>query len=218
MSTTAGAASAALEPSLEEKSRRKSPLRSSSRNPLRRSNSPSPGIGSIFGSRSNSRRIPLGEYGGAIAQRSVGGASPMSFLFRRSRSQPISPAPDAALADGTRQQNMAALLAARRKSKPCYIIDPRRSKSMQVWDIVTTLCLIFTALVTPYEVAFLEMPRTWSDAWNDPLFVINRFIDLVFITDMTLQFDLMYQDQNRLDGVKWIDEPSQIFNNYVKGW
>ena len=89
---------------------------------------------------------------------------------------------------------------------------------MQVWDIVTTLCLIFTALVTPYEVAFLEMPRTWSDAWNDPLFVINRFIDLVFITDMTLQFGLMYQDQNRLDGVKWIDEPSQIFNNYVKGW
>jgi hypothetical protein len=42
------------------------------------------------------------------------------------------------------------------------------------WDIVTMLCLVFTALVTPVEVAFLETNLNL-------LFALNRVVDLIFI-------------------------------------
>jgi len=32
-----------------------------------------------------------------------------------------------------------------------YRIDPRTSRRLQYWDALTTLALLFTALVTPYE-------------------------------------------------------------------
>lgn len=83
---------------------------------------------------------------------------------------------------------------------------------------MTTSCLAITALVTPYEVAFLSMPPTWSEAWGDPLFVVNRLVDVTFVIDLLLQFVLMYQDQNRVEGVKWIDEPAAIAHNYLAGW
>ncbi len=42
--------------------------------------------------------------------------------------------------------------------------------------MLVVLALVFTALVTPYEVAFLV--PTW-----DGLFAVNRLIDLVFLKD-----------------------------------
>ena len=42
-----------------------------------------------------------------------------------------------------------------------YLVDPRRSKKLPYWDALTSICLIFTALVTPVEVAFLVcVPRS----------------------------------------------------------
>lgn len=155
--------------------------------------------------------IQLGEAGGAIAQRSISTYN----LFRRTPSGQL----EGRLPERKEgQSEMARLLAARRGTKPCYIVDPRRSNVMTLWDASTTFCLLFTALVTPYEVAFLRMSTDWQAAWHSPLFVCNRMIDLVFTADMCLQFVLMYQDTNRLDGVKWIDEPKAIVRNYVRGW
>ena len=48
--------------------------------------------------------------------------------------------------------------------------------------MVTTLALVFVALVTPTEVAFLEPPAA-GDRWSNPLFLTNRFVDLIFIID-----------------------------------
>ena len=45
------------------------------------------------------------------------------------------------------------------------------------WDAATGLALVFTALVTPYEVAMLETRE-------NPLFYVNRFIDLIFYIDI----------------------------------
>ena len=39
---------------------------------------------------------------------------------------------------------------------PKWLIDPRTSKRMGYWDFTTVMALLFTALVTPFEVAFLE--------------------------------------------------------------
>ena len=56
-----------------------------------------------------------------------------------------------------------------------WLIDPRRAKWMTYWDIIVMLALLFTAIVTPMEVSF--MPPT--GACVTPLFLINRFVDLV---------------------------------------
>ena len=57
------------------------------------------------------------------------------------------------------------------------MIDPRKSKYIPYWDFVTSFALIYVCLVTPYEVGFLGSPTSWTDS----LFLINRFVDAIFI-------------------------------------
>ena len=40
------------------------------------------------------------------------------------------------------------------KRRPWWILDPRYSKFCPLWDFTTALALVFTAIVTPWEVAF----------------------------------------------------------------
>ena len=80
----------------------------------------------------------------------------------------------------------AANIVARVDKAPWYIIRPT-SSFMGWWDAATSIALILTALVTPFEVSFLEPDGV------DGLFVMNRMIDAIFIVDMALQFFLMYQ-------------------------
>jgi hypothetical protein len=54
-----------------------------------------------------------------------------------------------------------------------YIIQPDTSKFMKNWDIVLALALLFTAGVTPFEIAFLKTKL-------DSLFFTNRMVDIVF--------------------------------------
>ena len=184
--------------------------------------------------------IQLGEMGGAIAERPVRGYSKAKSKSRRPqlartmtwggvlmKSTSLIRSPTTLWGsssfkkkdDGdSPKKTVAELLAARRLTKPWYIIDPRRSKVMPFWDVLTTVCLLLTALITPFEVAFLSMPPTWTAAWVDPLFLVNRLVDLTFFIDLFLNFFLMYQDLNSVDGVKWIDEPAAIVQNYLRGW
>ena len=74
--------------------------------------------------------------------------------------------------------------------KTGFVIDPRNSKFMPYWDMVMLAALIFVAVVTPFEVTFLE-ERSIHDL--DILFVVNRFIDFCFLVDMFLCFNLSYQ-------------------------
>ena len=97
--------------------------------------------------------------------------------------------------------------------RPWWIIDPRSSKKMQTWDFVITAALIFTAFVTPVEVSFMPPPETALDA----LFIINRFVDVIFIIDMALQFVLMYPEEGR-EGARWIFDPVTIWKHYLKSW
>ena len=77
------------------------------------------------------------------------------------------------------------------KPKPWYIIDPRSAEILGFWDLLTSIALVFTAIVSPVEVAFLEAPGA-DVRWTDPLFLCNRVVDIVFIIDMTLQFFMGY--------------------------
>ncbi len=51
---------------------------------------------------------------------------------------------------------------------------PVSCAALQRWDLLTLLCLLFTALVTPVEVAFLTTNL-------NALFIINRVVDAVFV-------------------------------------
>lgn len=49
------------------------------------------------------------------------------------------------------------------------------------WDSVTTVALLFTVIVTPFEVGFLKAPTSINDL--NTLFFINRVVDAIFIVD-----------------------------------
>jgi len=100
------------------------------------------------------------------------------------------------------------------KRRSGWVVDPRTSRMMGFWDAATTICLVFTALVTPLEVGFFGGATSGSD----PLFLVNRLVDLIFAIDLVLNFSLMYSIKTPKDGVKWIDDHKLIAIHYASGW
>ncbi len=110
----------------------------------------------------------------------------------------------------------AANIVARVDKAPWYIIRPT-SRFMGWWDAATSIALILTALVTPFEVSFLEPDGV------DGLFVMNRMIDAIFIVDMALQFFLMYHVSDESDSTgggraRWEHRLKPIARHYLRGW
>ena len=70
----------------------------------------------------------------------------------------------------------AKVLSKKRTHRSRFLIDPRTSKWIGWWDLVLTLALLFTATFTPFEVGFTGIPL---NRWQDPLFLINRVVDVV---------------------------------------
>ena len=91
-------------------------------------------------------------------------------------------------------------------AKRCFLfvpLDPRTNPFVAYWDLVAMIALIFTALVTPYEVAFL-IPPPMEERLTDPLFLINRVVDLIFVVDMLLQFRTVYKTEDVRTGTRWV--------------
>jgi hypothetical protein len=94
------------------------------------------------------------------------------------------------------------------------------------WDVIAAIALLFTVIVTPFEVGFLKAPETVADL--DALFFINRVVDLVFIVDMGLQFFIMVPKKAEGDGgawgqategtLVWETRLSEIARRYATGW
>ena len=62
-----------------------------------------------------------------------------------------------------------------------WVLDPRVNHAVGYWDLVTTAALIFTAIVTPMEVGFME-PVAPEERWSNGLFLANRMVDIVFVS------------------------------------
>ena len=73
-----------------------------------------------------------------------------------------------------------------------------------------SLALAYTALVTPFEVSFLPIAVSPLDG----LWLVNRFIDIVFIIDLLLNFRTAYYD----DAGLLEERPRKIASNYLHGW
>ena len=95
----------------------------------------------------------------------------------------------------------------------CYLIDPRTSKWIGYWDAATSLALIWTALVTPAEVALFESATKYTAT----LFLINRFIDCLFTVDMVVQFCMMVEIKTHAadGGTQWSASPKTIAQTSV---
>jgi len=101
---------------------------------------------------------------------------------------------------------------AREMQRTGWIIDPRSSKLMPKWDIVILVALCFTALVTPVEVAFLEEGQYINGLW-----IVNRLVDLVFICDIIITFNLAYQASIEQGG-HWVFHKRVVAYKYLRGW
>ena len=103
------------------------------------------------------------------------------------------------------------------KRKIRWIIDPRTNTNIGYWDAVTTAALVFTALVTPTEVAFLQPPPP-SERLTNGVFLLNRMVDVIFILDMLLQFFLGYPTDvagKTTKGKQWVMDQKKIARHYV---
>lgn len=129
----------------------------------------------------------------------------------RSASTKLSPLEDANDKELFRQKitqevlNVEARLADIKKNER-YLIRPD-TEFMAKWDLVLLMALLFTALVTPYEVAFLETSM-------NGMFAVNRFVDFIFIIDMVINFNLIYLDN---DG-RPIKAKRLIAKHYLGSW
>lgn len=94
-----------------------------------------------------------------------------------------------------------------------HAIDPN-SLWYTKWDTLMTLLLLYTAVVTPFEIAFLDPPPPWTDGAT-ALFVVNKLVDFCFIIDLVMNFFVAYFSQEES---KWIYEPKKIRSRYLRSW
>lgn len=88
-------------------------------------------------------------------------------------------------------------------------INPN-SKFIFYWDQIIVVALLYTAFVTPYEVAFLQDETMAS-------FVLNRLVDVIFFCDMIFNFLIPYRNDARHGG-QWVYDNRKIACAYLKGW
>lgn len=92
-----------------------------------------------------------------------------------------------------------------------FIVDPRKSAAYKFWVLVVLVAMVYTATVTPYECAFHTPPPRCT---IDSLFIINRFIDVIFYIDMIITFRLAYFDPR---SGRWVREGRTIARRYIRG-
>jgi potassium voltage-gated channel Eag-related subfamily H protein 7 len=85
-----------------------------------------------------------------------------------------------------------------------------QSKYMRRWDVTTAFLMLYVALVTPYEVAFLSESMT-----PDALTIINLCVDLLFLIDIFMQFLVAYYDP--VSGHLECDRKA-IATYYIRTW
>ena len=83
-----------------------------------------------------------------------------------------------------------------------------------LWDMVTSIALIFTAVFTPFEVGFLA-----NSAPDEPIFIINRVVDGIFVLDMMINFFLMQKmDTRKRTDRQWETRLHKLALRYLIGW
>ncbi|XP_060563287.1 potassium voltage-gated channel subfamily H member 7-like [Ruditapes philippinarum] len=117
--------------------------------------------------------------------------------------------------------------AAYRRQQPEFTIL-HYSPFKAVWDWVVLILVLYTAVFTPYQTAFLlneedatmkrnrdAVTRTESpeSSTANPLVIIDLIVDLMFIADILINFRTTYLHNGEV-----VTNQKKIAINYVKGW
>jgi len=92
------------------------------------------------------------------------------------------------------------------------IVHPRRSRWYSYWDVGSFLFLIYTAIITPVEIAMVVPSSSVT-----PLFLVNRVVDLFFSLDLLLNFFVAHQLDPKQGG-RWVTKRGLIAAHYARGW
>lgn len=110
-----------------------------------------------------------------------------------------------------KQQTTILMQVRQAEKNRMTMLDPRTSRFVHFWDAAMMVALVYTALGTPFEISFVPP----SNSALAPLFLLNRLLDCLFLTDLVLQFNLMTFDDESND---WVTSRWQVSNNYLRGW
>jgi CRP-like cAMP-binding protein len=83
-----------------------------------------------------------------------------------------------------------------------------QSKFCNRWDGFVCIALLFTACITPFEIAMLETSM-------NELFFLNRVMDCIFAFDIYVSMKLAFFNQSTGN---WVMNPSKCAKRYLKGW
>ena len=86
------------------------------------------------------------------------------------------------------------------------------------WDFVTAIALIYTAIGTPVEVAFLPPTTGCTAAWREGFFLLNRFIDVIFSADIILNFWIAYYTIDSQGEEVLVTDHALIISRYLRSW
>jgi len=118
-------------------------------------------------------------------------------------------------APGTGVSHNAENDVVKKVSAPFWFSSPRAtinptSDAMANWDKTIMGVLLYTALVTPFEVSFL------TPSWG-VMFYINRCVDTIFVVDIVFTFllDPGNDETKKSDG---LPSHSKIAKAYLTGW
>ena len=161
----------------------------------------------------------------AAAPRGNGGGGAAAGKLVKTMSMSFSPNPEGALLHANRRGPAEVLKRRRatraavkrdydevkkvleRTAKPRGVLDPF-SHAMITWDRVMGLCLLFVAIVTPFQVGFLETKL-------DALFVVDRLVDLAFVADILVNFRLAFLDPI---SERYVYDMQRIRAHYTRFW
>lgn len=98
------------------------------------------------------------------------------------------------------------VLNIRQSNIPCWIFVPE-SSFIDYWSKFMTLLLIYTAIVTPYRVSFIDNEdSTWI--------IVEYFFSALFFADFLVNCCLAYYDREK----NLVCEQRKILSNYFIGW
>jgi hypothetical protein len=86
-----------------------------------------------------------------------------------------------------------------------------RNEPISAGDKITFVSLIFTAIVTPYEIAVMQQKE------YDALWFINQLVNIVFFCDLIMAFFVVYRE-SKSEGGKLVKDLKRIRWNYFTGW
>ena len=150
----------------------------------------------------------------ALASKKPSTVVPEGSTENRLRAPSLSPSFTRSFRMHTAQDESTLSLAAKAMRERGMVIDPRRSRFMPIWDMVMLCAMVFTALFTPFEVVFVGIED--GGRYINPMWVVNRVVDSLFICDMCLIFHLAYQERAERGG-HWVFNKGIIARHYLQG-